>query len=224
MRYKSRADKRVRKKRANIILNSLIVVVLGLIVFTGYNIVFNEDVAIDSSESASKKEPLNEKAGKEEVKETESDAKEKVEMEVKEETQSPSEEAEKTDEVESGDSEQEIVISENNNDPNVEDTYVNNTWKPIPTSQEGEHVSSYEVGSIDWQEKEKAIALGANLPLGDMTVWYIGNGGGPNKAIGTVTSSNEMEIYRVYIEWMDGQGWKPTKVDRLLENDKKTNS
>jgi hypothetical protein len=54
-----------------------------------------------------------------------------------------------------------------------------------------------------------------------MTVWYLGNNNGnPNSSIGTVSTKDKQQTYRVYIEWIDGQGWKPTKVEKLVENDK----
>ena len=32
---------------------------------------------------------------------------------------------------------------------------------------------------------------------------------------------NNPQSYRVYIEWVDGEGWKPVKVEELKENDKR---
>lgn len=48
-----------------------------------------------------------------------------------------------------------------------------------------------------------------------MYIIFVGNGGSPQKSIGTVTSKDQTEKYRIYLEWVDGQGWKPTQMDVL---------
>ena len=48
-----------------------------------------------------------------------------------------------------------------------------------------------------------------------MIVWFLGNGGRPDKSIGVVSSNNKSEIHRVYLQWVDGQGWKPEKMEVL---------
>jgi cytoskeletal protein RodZ len=102
---------------------------------------------------------------------------------------------------------------------NVIDAYTAN-WSPIGTEQTGPHTTKFELESQDWVEMEKAIRLATGLQEGDMVTWFIGNGG-EQKAIGTVTNKAETEIYRVYLSWVDNQGWQPILVERLKENDKK---
>ena len=50
------------------------------------------------------------------------------------------------------------VIKPASDEDIVSETIVDSTWQPIVTEQVGEHVSSYERESIDWIEKQKAIA------------------------------------------------------------------
>ena len=96
-----------------------------------------------------------------------------------------------------------------------QETIVNPSWQPIGTKQSGNHVSSYEKGSIDWVEKEDALSYTTNLSKDNMIVWFLGNGGSPHKSIGVVSSNNKSEMYRVYLQWVDGQGWKPEKMEVL---------
>jgi Domain of unknown function (DUF1510) len=86
--------------------------------------------------------------------------------------------------------------------------------KPIGTSQTGTHTSSYEEGSVDWNEKIKAIRLATGLDE-NMTVWKIANGGGPQKSVAEVSPDGKPgERYTVYLEWVDQKGWKVTSVEK----------
>lgn len=114
----------------------------------------------------------------------------------------------------------EPTIIENSGDSNVEETYTNESWKPVGTVQTGEHVATYDMSSIDWKEMETALAYGARIAEDDLTVWWLGKDGGPNNAVGTVSPKDKSATYRVYIEWVDSEGWKPIKVEKLKKNDK----
>jgi hypothetical protein len=86
--------------------------------------------------------------------------------------------------------------------------------EPIGTSQTGPHTSSYEEGSVDWNEKLKAIRMATGLDE-NMTVWKIANGGGPQKSVAEVSPNNEPnQKYVVNLEWVDGKGWKVTDVQK----------
>ncbi|RZT23809.1 YrrS family protein [Fictibacillus sp. BK138] len=86
--------------------------------------------------------------------------------------------------------------------------------EPIGTSQTGTHTSSYEEGSVDWNEKLKAIRLATGLDE-NMTVWKIANGGGPQKSVAEVSPDGKPgERYTVNLEWVDQKGWKVTSVKK----------
>ena len=51
-------------------------------------------------------------------------------------------------------------------------------------------------------------------------MWWLERNGGPEKAIGTVAPKDQSTTYRVYLQWVDGKGWKPVKMQELVENDK----
>jgi Domain of unknown function (DUF1510) len=86
--------------------------------------------------------------------------------------------------------------------------------QPIGTSQTGPHTSSYEKGSVDWNEKLKAIQMATGLDQ-NMTVWKIANGGGPQKSIAEVSPNKKPnERYTVNLEWVDKKGWMVTSVQK----------
>ena len=68
---------------------------------------------------------------------------------------------------------------------------------------------------MDWTEKLNAIAYTTGLSADKMIVWRIQNGGDPQKSIGVVSSKNKKDKYRVYLQWVDGEGWKPEKMETL---------
>lgn len=113
-------------------------------------------------------------------------------------------------------------MEEPSSDPNVLQAVKNPNWQPIGTSQTGVHTTNYSDGSVDRREMERAMSYATGLAEEDMIVWWVGRGDIPNQqAVGTITSKDQTKIFRVYLEWVDGMGWKPTKVEYLKENDKK---
>nr|WP_316047467.1 YrrS family protein [Planococcus glaciei] len=92
---------------------------------------------------------------------------------------------------------------------------MNTSWEPVGTKQTGKHVSVYDKGSVDWNEKINAISYATGLSQDNMYVMMIKNGGGPQKSIGVVQSKDKSQKYRVHLEFKDGEGWKPVKMDVL---------
>src|SRR5690606_14985882 len=107
------------------------------------------------------------------------------------------------------------ITREDSSDPIVDETVINTSWEPVGTKQKGDHVSVYQKDSVDWNEKVKAVSYATGLDSNNMYVMMIKNGGGPQKSIATVQSKDESEKYRVHLEWVDGEGWKPVKMDVL---------
>ncbi|GGF15141.1 hypothetical protein GCM10010954_12190 [Halobacillus andaensis] len=121
-------------------------------------------------------------------------------------------------EKENKDSEEETV--ENRGDSNVVKV-ITEDWAPIPTKQENYTGVTFEKGSQDWEEMTAAISKGAGLTKSDMIVWWV-SGDGSKSVIATVTNKTQSNNYRVYVSWVDGAGYKPTKVEVLHKNDKKS--
>ena len=211
----SRLNKNNRKKKTNTILNVLIGVVLLLIIIVVVNLVTGDKEEKDIAQEPKETESVSESS---EVEEEESEDVELTTEEIAEEdeqNETANEENDSTTETgSSSDGSNEII--EESDDPNVEAVVVDPSWEPIGTAQVGEHVSSYTKETVDWEEKVDALAYAANLDPSNMIVQFLGNGGSPQKSIGTVTSKDGKEIYRISLEWVDGQGWKPTKKEKLL--------
>lgn len=220
-RPNSRLNKKNRKKKGNTILNVLIGVVLLLIIIVVVNIVTDKGPETANVEN---KTPNNEEVKSEDVnsnisskedeeKATNQDEENTVEEEVAKEDQTTSN-SENSTNIESPQ-----VINEQSDNPNVEESTIDPNWKPIGTTQTGEHVSSYDSQSVDWAEKIEALSYGTGLDADNMYVKFLGNGGSPQKSVGTVTSKDGKQIYRVQLEWIEGQGWKPTKKEKLKSLD-----
>jgi cell division protein FtsN len=237
-RYTSRSNRPNKPNRTNKILNALIGLVIVLIVITGGIIFLGNDEADqanskDSESQVSKvqdestpgatgvpeADESSEDVGSKEIETDEEDAEKAEEDEAKaEEAAKAKEEAAKEKEKETTKEDSTTggtVTSTPSDDPIVAERVVNTAWKPVGTSQTGEHVSIYSEGHVDWNEKLKAISYTTGLSADNMIVWIIQNGGGPQKSIGVVSSKNKEEKYRVYLQWVDGEGWKPEKMETL---------
>jgi len=86
-------------------------------------------------------------------------------------------------------------------------------WQPIGTVQKGAHTTDYNQGSVDWNEKIKALLYATNINDGDYTLWRLENGGGPDKSKGIISSKEAPnKKYDVTLQWVNDQGWKPVSV------------
>lgn len=107
------------------------------------------------------------------------------------------------------------------NDPLVIGT-IRKNWEPVGTIQEGEHVTNFTMGSQDWKEMTDAVSVATGLEEDDMIIWWMGNGGAPDKVVSTVSTKDQESYYRVYLEWVNNRdGWKPVLLEQLKENDHK---
>lgn len=232
----TRYGQRTKKRKTNLILNSLIGIVVLLIIVVSANIFLGnneEKVASEETTEMEKNAPNeedkdgvateneNEEPSSNEKDEEESTVEEKKEEETMKESKSNKNEDESTEEKENADSietetteQEEAQVTQGGSSPNVIRTIVNPAWKPVGTVQEGEHYNVYD--GVDWDEMVKAISYATGLSQDNMTIKFLGNNG-PNKSVGTVYSKNKEDIYRVYIEWVDNEGWKPTLVEELAE-------
>ncbi|SDN00377.1 YrrS family protein [Sediminibacillus halophilus] len=105
-------------------------------------------------------------------------------------------------------------------DSNVKEAYTAD-WKPVGTKQQGTHQTTFEEGTQDWEEMMEAIELATDLPSSNRVVWWVERGSADQQVIATVSDSDETETYRTYLTWVENEGWKPTKVEVLKENDQK---
>lgn len=231
--YPSRLKK---KNRSNSILNMMIGLVFTLILITGAFIFLDngeenaaepEQVEIASDTEQQTSEEDTSAAENETTTEETTDTDTAVETEESTEEAAEDTEAETADknaaaEEDSADEAEEGKVTvggkitrEESNDPIVEETVINTSWEPVGTSQSGNHASVYEKGSVDWNEKIQAISYATGLGEDNMYIMMVKNGGGPQKSIGVVQSKDQSQKYRVHLEWVDNEGWKPVKMDVL---------
>ncbi|WP_316571920.1 YrrS family protein [Neobacillus sp. YIM B06451] len=216
---RSRLRYREKRKKTNIILNSLIAIVILLILVVGFSIFAGND---DAAPKNPDKTQAGQKAGspdKNSGNQGESGGQDSSDGDSSAGTDDKSQDE---DESETDEDAGEPVITEGGSSPNVKRTIENPDWKPVGTSQSGDHQVVIDSSSPDWDEMHTALAYAIGTDKNNMTTWWLerdrSKEGG---AIGTVTEKGSDQAYRVYIEWVDGEGYKPVKVEELYENDKK---
>ncbi|WP_199880589.1 YrrS family protein [Bacillus massiliglaciei] len=225
----TRFDRRDKERKVNKVYNIAISVVSVLIVIVALSIILtnkdsgsekasNEETKQEQTNTDNPKSETQKEVGKgEDPKEDKSEADEEK-AEAPDETDNEEKADEDEETTEKSDS---LVEIEGSGDSNVKATYSDPAWQPVGTEQTGQHTTSFDKGSTDWNEMSKAIAYGAGINAGTMRIWWLQNGGSPTTAIGTVSDGDNPQTYRVYIEWVDGEGWKPVKVEELRQNDKR---
>ncbi|KIQ94522.1 hypothetical protein LH47_01400 [Anoxybacillus thermarum] len=190
----SRFAKRSKQRKVNRIWNTFIAIVFALILFFGWKWLFANDRSVKETNASpqSVEVETNEPANDELPSETETETNEQPNGNV-----------------------QETVVEDPNS--NVIREIVNPSWQPIGTTQSEPHVTQYDKNSVDWKEMLDAISYATGISSSDLIVWFIGNGGSPNHAVATVSKKDKTEHYKVFIEWVTDEGWKPTKVQQLKE-------
>ncbi|MGH0944483.1 YrrS family protein [Bacillus mycoides] len=87
----------------------------------------------------------------------------------------------------------------------------NSSWKAIGTEQGAKPAMQFKEGTVDWNEMKKAISYAVDVPEGQLIFDFIGNNG-ENKAYGNVRDKQSNKKYKVDIDWVENQGWKPVSV------------
>ncbi|WP_035097756.1 YrrS family protein [Anoxybacteroides tepidamans] len=196
----SRFEQRSKRRKINRTLNIALAIVFVLIIAFGWPLLFSNKS--EHEEASVHKEKITKH------KETDED-KVEVEMGEKEKQATETEEEEKTEEPA-----QQVIETAGDPSSDVLKEIVNPSWQPVGTTQTEPHVTQFDEQSVDWKEMLDAVSYATGLSQTDMIVWFIGNNG-PNKAVATVSPKDKSVKYRVYIEWVENQGWKPTKVQQL---------
>lgn len=216
-----------KKSKNNRLLNIAIGIVVLLILIVGSTIIFGGDQTNDRDSAKEDQNNIVDNTDKKDNSETTVDEPSAGESDDGESVESTDQEGQdqlEEKQNEASDEEDEEPSSESierfrSDDEFVSESILNPTWEPIGTSQTGEHVSLYDGNSVDWNEKKQALAYATGLSEEQMIFWKIKNGGSPQKAIGIVSTRDQAEKYRVYLEWVDGLGWKPVQMDVLTTLD-----
>jgi len=195
----SRSGYRAKRKKTNVVLNALIVVVLLLIIFVAYNIFASGNDNTSTSKTQSTKTEQTKTTDKKTT--TDKDTKnDKVASDdsSSEDTTADEQDSEETTAPEQPDDTQAVVTDGGSS----------------AATQNGEHKMTFE--GEDWQQMLNAISGATGLDQSNMTVYWLGSDKSTaNAAVGTVASKDKSKKYKVYIKWVDGQGYVPTKVEDL---------
>ncbi|MGE7692971.1 YrrS family protein [Lysinibacillus sp. NPDC094177] len=195
-----------RNKKLDKLLNVLIGIVVILIIITA-TIVFKWQ---DDAGKAEKDEPIQEQ------KHDNENVKDKPSKEQNNDVTGKEEKSAKEDSTEETQTpEKDATIETTSDNPIVDKVITNKNWQPTPTAQSGQHVSSYDDQSIDWAEKVATVTAVTSIEKDNMIIWRMGNNGGANSAIATVSTKDKTKMYRVSMEWVDNEGWQPVKVEQL---------
>lgn len=201
----SRTSKQ-RKRKSERLLNRLIVSIVLLVVVTAI-ILININLPVEQANPSEKQQPPDTT----EVKTKKAESNQKGEAEQNDSatksTNQPIEEQTTSPGI--------VSKPEQDEDSIVIETIVDTSWEPIGTKQTGYHESKYDGQSLDWHEKKEAIAYATLFDVDDLIFWKIKNGGDEQRSIGIVSTFDEKHKYRVYLQWEDGKGWKPTKLEVL---------
>ncbi|WP_010098950.1 YrrS family protein [Ornithinibacillus scapharcae] len=212
----SRVNK-FEKRRKNTKLMSMLIIAGGFLIILLIGLwIFGPDDDPTNSDTVTSPD-IEEKDIKEEDKEEQSE----TEVESSEDDNTDDQDLDESDNNENA-SQSEIVTQPADpigGDDNVVEAYTAN-WQPIGTAQEGPHTTNFDDGSQDRIEMTKALSLASGIAEDNMITWWVKRGG-DQKVIGTVSDRAETVTYRVYISWIDNQGWQPTLVEVLKENDEK---
>ncbi len=201
----SRTSKQ-RKRKSERLLNRLIVSIVLLVVVTAI-ILININLPVEQANPSEKQQPSD--ATEVKTKKDESTQKGEAEQNdsATKSTNQPIEEQTTSPGI--------VSKPEQDEDSIVIETIVDTSWEPIGTKQTGYHESKYDGQSLDWHEKKEAIAYATLFDVDDLIFWKIKNGGDEQRSIGIVSTFDEKHKYRVYLQWEDGKGWKPTKLEVL---------
>ncbi|KIV72227.1 Hypothetical protein SZ39_2652 [Bacillus mycoides] len=91
------------------------------------------------------------------------------------------------------------------------DSQTNPSWKPIGTKQGAKPEMKFKEGTVDWSEMKEAISYAVDVPESQLIFDFIGNNGN-NKAYGNIRDKQSNKKYKVDIDWVENQGWKPVSV------------
>ncbi|AHN22596.1 MULTISPECIES: YrrS family protein [Lysinibacillus] len=196
-------------KKLDKMLNILIGIVIILIVIVATYVFKWQDDAQETVKEEPAQEQKNDDSEKEPSKEED--------IASNDEQSQDEEQTKDTDESKEAEQqpEQNTAVETTSDNPIVDRVVTDKSWKPTPTTQTGEHVSSYDDQSVDWAEKIATVTAVTGITNDNLIVWRLQNNGGANKAIATVSTKDKSEKYRVSMEWVDNEGWLPVKLEQL---------
>ncbi|HHT7064671.1 YrrS family protein [Bacillus thuringiensis] len=225
----SRFQEKQQNRRQKAIFNiafTLILVTVGIVTYQLFTASNTSKKAIAQEKKATKieeKKTEDKETAKIEEKKTEDKEAAKIEEKKTEDKEAAKIEEKKTEDKEAAQLEEkskaEKSVKTNGNENNEEEkaasqekgSQTNPSWKPIGTEQGAKPEMKFKEGTVDWSEMKKAISYAVDVPESQLIFDFIGNNGN-NKAYGNVRDKQNNKKYKVNIDWVENQGWKPASV------------
>ncbi|ANN31220.1 YrrS family protein [Bacillus cereus] len=212
----SRFQEKQQNRRQKAIFNiafTLVLVTVGIVTYQLFT----------PSNTSTKAIAQEKKVTKIEEKKTEDKETAKIEEKKTEDKETAKIEEKKIEDKEAAQLEEkskaEKSVKTNGNENNEEEktasqekgSQTNPSWKPIGTEQGAKPEMKFKEGTVDWSEMKKAISYAVDVPESQLIFDFIGNNGN-NKAYGNVRDKQNNKKYKVNIDWVENQGWKPVSV------------
>ena len=209
-RSENKRRQRQKRNKMDRVLNYLIGIVIVLICISSYLIFFTGD-----KEEVQPDEPNGQVSNNSESNESnESNEPDSSNVGIADNEQGDKQEDDSNEEENEQDSSTSAIVSPST-DPIVSEVIVDPNWQPTATAQTGPHTSVFAEGHIDYEEKLATIFSVTSLSEENSIIWKITNNGSADTAIAVVSSKDKEQKYRVSIEWVPNEGWKPVKLEKL---------
>ncbi|OTW85596.1 FMN-dependent NADH-azoreductase [Bacillus thuringiensis serovar cameroun] len=224
----SRFQEKQQNRRKKVIFNIAFTLVLVTVSLVTYQLFSPSDTSKQAIAQEKKATKIEEKKGKEkeaaQLEEKKREEKEAAQLEEKEreEREAALLEEKKREErevallEEKKNEEKEAVLLEEKQKAEKsvsqeKGSQTNPSWKPIGTKQGAKPEMKFKEGTVDWNEMKEAISYAVDVPEGQLIFEFIGNNGN-NKAYGNIRDKQSNKKYKVDIDWVENQGWKPVSV------------
>jgi cytoskeletal protein RodZ len=206
----SRSNYRAKRKKTNLVLNGLIGIVILLIAVVSFSIFSGNDKTSAKKDVQTAAEKTQ--SGKQSAPKIKEDTKASTE---KTSTKNSSNNDSVKKNQESDTARSSTQDNQTNSDQlQTVDSPDSSTTTTAPAGSSGQHVTSYDSSSQDWQEMLQTMSSATGIDQGNMTVWFLGSDRStPGGSVGTISAKdNKGQKYKVYLQW-DGQGYKATRVE-----------
>ncbi|MDT3499059.1 YrrS family protein [Bacillus toyonensis] len=224
----SRFQEKQQNRRKKVIFNiafTLVLVTVGVVTYQLFSPSDTSKKAIAQEKKATK---IEEKKGKEkeaaQLEEKRREEKEAAQLEEKEreereaalleEKKREEREAAMLEEKKNEEKEAALLEEKQKAEKSVSQekgSQTNPSWKPIGTKQGAKPEMKFKEGTVDWSEMKEAISYAVDVPESQLIFDFIGNNGN-NKAYGNIRDKQSNKKYKVDIDWVENQGWKPVSV------------
>ncbi|MEH7536208.1 YrrS family protein [Bacillus toyonensis] len=211
----SRFQEKQQNRRKKVIFNIAFTLVLVTVGIVTYQLFSPSDTSKKAIAQEKKETKIEEKKGKEkEAAQLEEKKREEKEAALLEEKKREEREVALLEEKKNEEKEAALLEEKQKAEKSVSQekgSQTNPSWKPIGTKQGAKPEMKFKEGTVDWSEMKEAISYAVDVPEGQLIFEFIGNNGN-NKAYGNIRDKQSNKKYKVDIDWVENQGWKPVSV------------